>query len=43
MDPNTSAWDVMLHYWPAALFVPSILGLIGILALITHFLDRDSN
>jgi hypothetical protein len=43
MDPNTSAWDVILHYWPAALFVPSIFLLIGILALITHFLDRDSN
>jgi hypothetical protein len=43
MDPNTSAWDVILHYWPVALFVPSIILLIGILALITHFLDRDSN
>ena len=43
MDPNTSAWDVILHYWPAALFVPGILLLIGILALATHFLDRDSN
>jgi hypothetical protein len=29
MDPNTSAWDVILHYWPAALFVPSIFLLIG--------------
>ncbi len=33
--------EFVLDYWPMLLFVPSLLVLVAILALVTRVLDRD--
>ncbi len=33
--------EFVLDYWPMMLFVPSLLVLIAILALVTRVIDRD--
>jgi hypothetical protein len=33
--------EFLLDYWPIALFVPSLLVLIAILAVVTRVIDRD--
>ena len=33
-------WDVILDYWTVTLFLPAVLLLIAILAIITRIADR---
>jgi hypothetical protein len=40
MGSNAGTWQLILHYWPITLFVPAILALIALLALLTRMVDR---
>ena len=40
MGSNAGTWEILLDYWPIALFVPGILVLIALLALVTRMVDR---
>ena len=35
-----TTWDIVLDYWTVTLFLPSVLLLLAILAIITRLADR---
>ena len=36
-----STWDTVLDYWTVTIFLPTILIILSIVALITRLSDRD--
>ena len=36
-----TTWDIVLDYWTVTLFLPGVLILLAIIALITRIADRD--
>jgi hypothetical protein len=34
-------WDIVLDYWTVTIFLPAVLLLIALLAMITRITDRD--
>ena len=36
-----SMWDTVLNYWTVTIFLPTIMIILAIVALITRITDRD--